>query len=70
MPFRFSAARALLVFAVLLAVTPVHAAEFTDSAGRRVTLPAGFERIMPAGPTPAVFAYVLDPQKLIGWPLP
>ena len=70
MPFRFSATRVLLGFAVLLAAAPVHAAEFTDSAGRRVTLPAGIERIMPAGPASAVFVYVLDPQKLIGWPLP
>jgi iron complex transport system substrate-binding protein len=59
---------AALLAAALVAARPAAAAEFTDSAGRRVTLPAQIGRIMAAGPASAVFAYVLVPDKLIGWP--
>ena len=70
MPLRLYAARALMLPALLLAAAPARAAVFTDSAGRRVTLPAQITRIMPAGPASAVFVYALVPQKLIGWPQP
>jgi iron complex transport system substrate-binding protein len=52
----------------LLAAASVSAAEFTDSAGRRVELPPQIGRIMAAGPASAVFVYALVPDKLIGWP--
>lgn len=70
MPLRLRAARALMLLALLLAAAPARAVVFTDSAGRRVTLPAQVARIMPAGPASAVFVYTLAPQKLIGWPQP
>ena len=70
MPLRSLAARAAILLALLLASAPARAAEFTDSAGRRVMLPDQITRIMPAGPASAVFVFVLVPDKLIGWPLP
>jgi iron complex transport system substrate-binding protein len=69
MPLRSLAARIAIGLALLLAAAPARSAEFTDSAGRRVMLPAEIERIMPAGPASAVFVYALVPQKLVGWPL-
>ncbi len=77
MPFRQSIARAIarpmarlaIVLALLAAATGAHAGLFTDSAGRRVLLPDQISRIMPAGPSSAVFLYVLVPDKLIGWPV-
>jgi hypothetical protein len=44
------------------------AAEVTDSAGRLVRVPDKVERLMAAGPNAAVLAYVLAPDKMIGWP--
>ncbi|HXC89260.1 MAG TPA: ABC transporter substrate-binding protein [Stellaceae bacterium] len=70
MPFRSLALRVAGVLALLLAAASAPAAEFTDSAGRRVMLPDQIARIMPAGPASAVFVYVLVPDKLVGWPLP
>src|SRR5262249_50041249 len=55
---------------LLLATVAARAAEFTDSAGRHVVLPAQISRIMPAGPASAIFVYALVPTKLIGWPQP
>jgi iron complex transport system substrate-binding protein len=52
------------------AAAPVVAAEFIDSAGRRVELSPQIGRIMAAGPASAVFVYALVPDKLIGWPEP
>ena len=69
MPLRTLAARIAIGLALLVAAAPARAAEFTDSAGRRVMLPAEIDRIMPAGPASAVFVYALVPQKLVGWPL-
>jgi iron complex transport system substrate-binding protein len=70
MPLRSPAARiAALLFSLLFAAS-VHAAEFTDAAGRRVMLPDQIDRIMPAGPASAVFIYALAPTKLIGWTEP
>jgi iron complex transport system substrate-binding protein len=70
MSFRSLAARAAVLLALLLAAVTGRAAEFVDSAGRRVMLPDEITRIMPAGPASAVFVYVLVPAKLIGWPAP
>lgn len=70
MPLRPLAMRAAVSLALLFAATMAGAAEFTDSAGRRVMIPSQLARIMPAGPASAVFVYVLVPAKLIGWPLP
>ena len=70
MPLRSLAARAAVLLALLFASVTARAAEFIDSAGRRVMLPDQIARIMPAGPASAVFVYVLVPAKLIGWPLP
>ncbi len=69
MPLRSLALRAGIMLALLLAAVSAFAAEFTDSAGRRVMIPDHVARIMPAGPASAVFVYVLIPSKLIGWPL-
>jgi iron complex transport system substrate-binding protein len=69
MPLRTLAARIAIALALVFAAAPARAAEFVDSAGRRVMLPAEIDRIMPAGPASAVFVYALVPQKLIGWPL-
>ena len=41
---------------------------FTDSAGRRVEVPAEIRRVLAAGPPAAVLLYSLAPDKLIGWP--
>lgn len=70
MSLRSLAARIVVLLASLFAAAPGDAAQFTDSAGRRVVLPDHIARIMPAGPASAVFVYVLVPNKLIGWPLP
>jgi iron complex transport system substrate-binding protein len=70
MPLRSLAVRVAVLFVSLLLATPVRAAEFTDSAGRRVMVPDQVERIMPAGPASAVFVYALVPTKLIGWTEP
>ena len=70
MPLRSLPARAAILLALLLAATPARSAEFTDSAGRRVMLPDQITRIMPAGPSSAVFVFVLVPNMMIGWPLP
>jgi iron complex transport system substrate-binding protein len=67
--------RAALVaaaIALLLSAWSVPAAAgdrvFTDSAGRRVELPARIERVFAAGPPAAVLLYSLVPDRLIGWP--
>jgi len=44
------------------------AAEVTDSAGRRASLPDRVERVMAAGANAAVVLYVVAPEKMIGWP--
>jgi iron complex transport system substrate-binding protein len=41
--------------------------EFVDSAGRKVVLPAQVSRVFVAGPTAAVFAYVLARHAMVGW---
>jgi len=65
--------RAALTAALVVAglgALPAGAAEFTDSAGRIVTLPPAINRVMPASPTAEVLVYVLAPDKLAGWARP
>ena len=57
----------LLLLGFLFAgVERAAAADFVDSAGRRVLLPEPIERVMPANPTAEVLVYVLAPDKLAG----
>ncbi len=44
------------------------AREVTDSAGRRVLVPARVQRVFPAGPPAAIWLYTLAPEALLGWP--
>src|SRR5207302_6005683 len=39
----------------------------TDSAGRRVVVPARVERVFAAGPPATVLVYTLAPDALLGW---
>ncbi len=39
----------------------------TDSAGRRVVVPAQVERIYAAGPPASVVVFAASPEKLLGW---
>ena len=52
------------VFAAVHA--PASAADFTDSAGRHVDLPAHVARIIPAGPPADVLLYALAPDTMSG----
>ena len=70
MPLRSPAARIALLLFFALAAVPARAGLFVDSAGRRVMLPDRIARVMPAGPSAAVFIYALAPDKLIGWAQP
>jgi len=59
--------------AVLLAVPIALAADtraVTDSAGRRVEVPARIERVFAAGPPASIVLYALAPEKLLGWNRP
>src|SRR6266851_2194184 len=71
MPPRHSAAplaALLLLFAaaLLIATGPARAGNFTDAAGRRVTLPAEIGHILPADRNAEVLVFVLAPEKLAG----
>ena len=59
-------ALALTIVAALVVATTVHAAEFTDSAGRKVNLPEKVGRLLPAGPPADVLLYALAPNLLVG----
>jgi len=39
----------------------------TDSAGRRVDIPARISRVLAAGPPASILLYTLAPQTMIGW---
>jgi len=41
--------------------------QITDSAGRRIELPAQITRVFAAGPPAAIILYTLAPDTLIGW---
>jgi iron complex transport system substrate-binding protein len=57
---------AVLLLSLLPAISGA-AAEFTDSAGRRVMLPNYINRVMAANAPAAVLIFALTPQKLVGW---
>ena len=60
----------LVVGALALAAGATSAADLrdvTDSAGRRVEVPARVERVYPAGGPAAIFLYTLAPEKMLGW---
>jgi iron complex transport system substrate-binding protein len=42
----------------------------TDSAGRRVDVPARVERVYAAGGPASIFLYTLAPEKMLGWNRP
>jgi iron complex transport system substrate-binding protein len=46
------------------------ATDFTDSLGRKVTLPDSIARVLPAGPPAAVAIYTVAPEKMVGWVRP
>jgi iron complex transport system substrate-binding protein len=70
MPLRpFAARLAVLLFAALSAA-PAVAAEFTDSAGRRLILPDHISRAMAANMSAEVLVFVLAPDELAGWVQP
>jgi iron complex transport system substrate-binding protein len=57
----------------LLLARPAPAADtrrVTDSAGRRVDVPARVERVYAAGGPASVFLYTLAPEKMLGWNRP
>src|SRR5215472_15251237 len=61
---------ALAVVLLTLGAVPGRASDFTDSGGRRVTLPERIGRVMAAEPVAQVLIFALAPQKLIGWARP
>ncbi len=60
--------RLLLLALVCLVPAMASAAEVTDSAGRRVSLPAKIDRVFAAGGPAAILLYVLAPELMVGWP--
>jgi iron complex transport system substrate-binding protein len=70
MPFRSRAAWIAIPLLSMLCGVPGRAAEFVDSAGRHVMLPAQMERVMPADMAASVLVFSLAPDKLIGWSEP
>jgi iron complex transport system substrate-binding protein len=66
---RFGALFTILV-PIAIASTLTRAAEFTDSAGRLVSLPDHIGRVMAAEPAAEVLVFVLAPDRLIGWAQP
>ena len=59
------ACAALLAAAIALPAAAVR--EFTDDAGRKVSLPDRIERVYAAGPPASVLVFALAPDTLIGW---
>jgi iron complex transport system substrate-binding protein len=66
--------RAAIVFVVILAFSAAAGAwaqdvtrTVTDSAGRRVEIPARISRVLAAGPPSSILLYTLAPEKMIGW---
>ncbi len=64
---RWTALRIALLIAVALMALPGRAAEFVDSAERRVPIPEQVHRVMTAGPAADVLVFSLAPNKLVGW---
>jgi iron complex transport system substrate-binding protein len=66
--------RAVLVFVVILAFAAGAGGwaqdvtrTVTDSAGRRVEIPARISRVLTAGPPASILLCTLAPEKMIGW---
>jgi len=66
--------RAGWVFAVIFAFAAGAAAwaqnltrSVTDSAGRRIEIPARISRVLAAGPPASILLYTLAPEKQVGW---
>jgi len=59
--------KAIPALALAVGGISVHAATFTDAAGRKVELPAKVERVYAAGPPASVAVFAISPDKLIGW---
>jgi iron complex transport system substrate-binding protein len=70
MTLRLPAALGAVLVIAVLGAPPAVAGEFTDSAGRIVTLPIRVNRVMTASPSADVLVFVLAPDKLIGWSRP
>jgi iron complex transport system substrate-binding protein len=66
-PLRTPAASLAALLLIAVGATSTRAAEFTDSAGRIVTLPVPIGRVMAASPEAEVLVFVLAPDRLIGW---
>ena len=58
---------AAFALAAAVALPAAAAREFTDDAGRKVSLPDKVERVYAAGPPASVLAFALAPDALIGW---
>lgn len=56
----------LAALACLLAASAAPAADFVDSVGRKVALPAKIERVVPAGPPADALLLAIAPEKLVG----
>ena len=61
---------AVLLVALFGFAAPAFALDFTDSLGRKVTLPDEISRVLPAGPPAAVAIYTVAPEKMVGWVRP
>jgi iron complex transport system substrate-binding protein len=59
--------RALALAAALLSAGQAAEIEFTDAAGRVVSVPQTVERVFAAGPPAAIVVFTLTPEKLLGW---
>jgi iron complex transport system substrate-binding protein len=70
MPLRPRVAWTTVLILAILLTGSGRAAEFIDSAGRRVAVPDRVERVMPAGMAAAVLIFSLAPEKLVGWSQP
>jgi iron complex transport system substrate-binding protein len=70
MPLRSPAARVAALLLIAFSALPGRAAEFVDSAERRVQVPDSVRRVMAADQTAAVLVLVLAPDKLVGWSEP
>lgn len=55
---------------LLIGSITVEARTVTDSAGRKVEVPDRIERVFAAGPPASILLYILDPDRMTGWPNP
>lgn len=67
MPFRPSAAPVAALLLTMLMGVSARAGDYTDSAGRHVTLPDRVTHVLTAGPSADALVSVLAPEELMGW---